>query len=240
MPLLRHQLASDVFAVNPAVMTGLRFDVRRDLRLIGLVAQTEHLLAARPGLGVKTLGELLALAKAQPGKLSYASTGAGGIAHLATELLNHEAGIRMLHIPFRGGGPAVIGVLSNDADVLINDISTMVPHVKSAKLVPLALASARRTELLPDLATFAEQGLARVLSRSWYGLAAPAATPAEAIARLETATARIAAAPGFQAGLAKAGLQPLVMTPAETAAFIEEDLGKWARVAKAADIRVDQ
>ena len=231
--------SSSVFAVNPAVMPNLRFDVRRDLKLIGLVAQTEHLLAVRPEIGAKTLAELVTIAKAQPGRLSYASTGAGGIAHLASELFTFETGTKMLHIPFRGGGPAVVGVLSADAHLLINDISTTLTHIKSGKLIALALASPKRSPQLPDVATFIELGYPGIESRSWYGLAAPAGTPADAVTRLEKATAAIAAAPDFQAGLAEAGLQPLVMTPAETVAFIEHDLDKWSRVAKSANIQLD-
>lgn len=231
--------SSSVFAVNPAVMKNLRFDVRKDLRLIGLVAQTEHVLSVRPGVGAHSLADLIRIAKQQPGKLSYASSGAGGISHLASELFNLETGARILHIPFRGGGPALIGVLSGDADMCINDIGITVPHLRSGKLTGLAIASGKRSSLLPDLPTFAELGFPGILSRSWYGVAAPAGTPADAIQKLEAKTAEIAAAASFHALLGKAGLQPLVMTPAETVAFIESDLNKWARVAKDAAVEAE-
>lgn len=232
--------SSSVFAVNPAVMKNLRFDVRKDLRLLGLVTQTEHVLAVRPGIGANTLADLVKVAKAQPGKLSYASSGAGGISHLASELFNLETGTKILHIPFRGGGPALIGVLASDADMCINDIGITAPHIRSGKLTGLAIASQKRSAALPELPTFAELGYPGILSRSWYGLAAPAGTPADAIQKLELKTTEIAAAASFHALLSKAGLQPLVMTPAETAAFIESDLKKWARVAKDAGVELDK
>ena len=232
--------SSSVFAVNPAVMKNLRFDVRKDLKLIGLVTQTEHVLAVRLGIGANTLADLVKIAKAQPGKLSYASSGAGGISHLASELFNLETGAKILHIPFRGGGPALIGVLSSDADMCINDIGITAPHIRSGKLTGLAIASAKRSSQLPDLPTFAELGYPGILSRSWYGMAAPAGTPADAVQKLEAKTIEIAAATSFHALLNKAGLQPLVMTPAETAAFIESDFSKWARVAKDAGVEADK
>ncbi len=232
--------SSSVFAVNPAVMKNLRFDVRKDLKLIGLVTQTEHVLAVRPGIGANTLADLVKIAKAQPGKLSYASSGAGGISHLASELFNLETGTKILHIPFRGGGPALIGVLSGDADMCINDIGITAPHVRSGKLTGLAIASQQRSAMLPDLPTFTELGYPGIQSRSWYGLAAPAGTPADAVQKLEAKTTEIAAATSFHASLNKAGLQPLMMTPAETAVFIEGDLNKWARVAKDAGVEADK
>ncbi len=134
----------------------------------------------------------------------------------------------------------MIGILSGDADMGFIDISTIMPHIRSGKLVPLAIAATKRAGPLPDVPTVIELGYPRVETRSWYGLAAPAVTPAEAVEKLEAATGRIAASPAFQASLDKVGLQPLVMTPAETRAFIEQDLTKWARVAKAAKIEIEQ
>lgn len=232
--------SSSAFSVNPAVMKGLRFDVRKDLRLIGLVSQTDFVLVVRSGSEMKSVADVVKRAKAEPGRLRYATSGAGGIIHLTQELFNLEAGIELIHIPFRGGGPAVIGLLAGDADMGFIDVSTSVTHIRSGKLTALGIASTRRFSGLPDLPTLIELGYPRVETRGWYGLAAPAGAPAEAVARLEAATAKIAVDATFQAGLAKVGLQPLVMTPAETAAFIEQDLTKWARVATAARIQIDQ
>lgn len=232
--------SSSSFAVNPAVMKNLRFDVRRDLKLIGLVSQTDFVLVVKStGTELKSLADVVRIAKAAPGKLSYGSSGTGGIIHLTHELFHLEAGLSLVHIPFRGGGPALIGVLSGDADMAFIDVSTILPHVRSGKLAALAIASTMRAAQLPDVPTVIELGFPRVETKSWYGLAAPAGLSADAIAKLETATNAIAASPTFQAGLEKVGLQPLTMTPAETAAFIERDLDKWARVAKAAKIEIE-
>ena len=232
--------SSSAFSVNPAVMKGLRFDVRKDLALIGLASQTDFMLVVRAGSDMKSAADVVKRAKAAPGKHTYATSGAGGIIHLTQELFNLETGIELIHLPFRGGGPAVIGILSGDADMGFIDVSTSLSHIRSGKLTALGIASTRRFAGLPDLPTIIELGWPKVETRGWYGLAAPAAVPREVIRKLEGATQKIAASPAFQADLAKVGLQPLVMTPAETAAFIEQDLDKWARVAKAANIQIDQ
>ena len=232
--------SSSSFAVNPAVIKNLRFDVRRDLKLIGLVSQTHFVLVVRAGSPLKSLADVVREAKAEPGKLSYASSGTGGIIHLTQELFNLEAGIKLVHIPFRGGGPALIGVLAGDADMGFIDISTVLAQVRSGKMLPLGLAATERSAMLPEVPTVIELGYPQVETRSWYGLATPAGVPREVIARLERATGIIAASPTFQEGLQKVGLQPLVMTPAETAAFIAHDLDKWIRVARSAKIETDQ
>ena len=232
--------SSSVFAVNPAVLKDLRFDIRKDIKLIGLISQTDVVLVVKTGSKLRSLADVIRISKAAPGKLSYGSSGTGGIIHLTHELFHLEAGISLVHIPFRGGGPAVIGILSGDADMGFMDIGTIIPHIKSGKLAPLAIASAKRSPQLPEVPTMIELGLARVESRSWYGLAAPAGIPADAMQKLEAATGRIAASPSFHASLEKVGLQPLMMTPSETAAFIEADLVKWARVATAARIEIDK
>src|SRR4051812_32642446 len=123
--------SSSSFAVNPAVMKNLRFDVQKDLKLIGLISYTPHVLVVRASLAAGTLAELIALARAQPGKLSYASSGPGGAIHLASELFKREAGIDLVHIPYRGGGPAVLGLLTGDVDIFINDASTTVENIHS-------------------------------------------------------------------------------------------------------------
>src|SRR5262249_55500646 len=169
--------SSSSFAVNPAVMKKLRFDVQKDLRLIRLVSLTPHVLVVRSGLGADTLADLIRLAKAQPGKLTYASSGTGGAIPLASELFKREAGVDLVHVPYRGGGPAVLGLLTGDVDVFINDASTTAENVRAGKLRALAMAWPRRSPLLADVPTFAELRLPRLGSSSWLALAAPAQTP---------------------------------------------------------------
>ena len=231
--------SSSSFAVNPAVMKGLRFDVQKDLKLIGLVSYTPHLLVIRSSLAASTLGDLVRLAKAQPGKLTYASSGHGGAIHLASELFKREAGLDIVHIPYRGGGPAVLGLLTGDVDIFINDASTTVENVRSGKLKALAIASPKRSPLLPDVPTFAELGYPAVVSSSWFGLAAPAATPTDVVGRLTEAMKPVSASHAYQANLQQLGLEQFALTAEQSAAFIKAEIDKWVAVAKSAGIQVE-
>ena len=231
--------SSSSFAVNPAVMKNLRFDVQKDLKLVGLVSYTPHVLVVRSSLAAGSLAELIALAKARPGKLTYASSGAGGAIHLASELFKREAGVDLVHVPYRGGGPAVMGLLTGDVDVFINDASTTVENVRAGKLKALAMAWTKRSPLLPEVPTFAELGLPAVISSSWFGLAAPVETPADVIGRLAAAMPQVFASPSYQARLEKLGLEQFALDPEQSAAFIKGEFDKWAAVAKSANIQVE-
>src|SRR5882762_9458664 len=197
--------SSSSFAVNPAVMKNLRFDVAKDLALIALVSYTPHVLVVRSSLAARTLAELIALAKAQPGKLTYASSGAGGAIHLATELFRRETGIDIVHVPYRGGGPAVFGLLSGDVDIFINDLSTTIESIRAGRLRVLATAWPTRSPLLPDIPTFGELGFPAVVSSSWFGLAAPVKTPVDTIERLARAAREASHASAYQDSLKKLG-----------------------------------
>jgi len=231
--------SSSSFAVNPAVMTKLRFDVQKDLKLIGLVSYTPHVLVVRATLPVNSLADLVQLAKAQPGKLTYASSGAGGAIHLASELFKREAGVDLVHVPYRGGGPAVLGLLSGDVDVFINDLSTTIENIRGGRLKALAMAWPTRSPLLPETPTFGELGLPAVISSSWAGLAAPVQTPPDIVARLAEAMRETFASSEYQAGLKKLGNEQFTLGPAEAAAFIKTEMDKWSAVAKSAGIQVD-
>jgi tripartite-type tricarboxylate transporter receptor subunit TctC len=231
--------SSSSFAVNPAVMKNLRFDAQQDLRLIGLISYTPHVLVIRASLAAGTLAELIALAKAQPGKLSYASSGAGGAIHLASELFKRECGVDIVHVPYRGGGPAVMGLLTGDVDIFINDASTTVENIRAGKLKALATAWPKRSPLIPDVPTFAELGFPGVVSSSWFGLAAPTHTPPDIIARLAEAMPKVFASPDYQARLEKLGLEQFNLNRQQAAAFIKAEFDKWAEVANSAHIQVD-
>jgi tripartite-type tricarboxylate transporter receptor subunit TctC len=231
--------SSSSFAVNPAVMKNLRFDVQKDLKLVGLVSYTPHVLVMRASLPAGTLAELIALAKAQPGKLSYASSGVGGAIHLASELFKREAGVDIVHVPYRGGGPAVMGLLTGDVDIFINDASTTGENIQAGKLKALAVAWPKRSPLLPQVPTFAELGFPSVVSSSWFGLAAPADTPADVIGRLAAAMSSVFASVGYQARLEKLGLEQFNFNPEQSAAFIKAEFDKWAQVARSAGIQIE-
>jgi tripartite-type tricarboxylate transporter receptor subunit TctC len=231
--------SSSSFAVNPAVMKNLRFDVRKELRLVGLISYTPHVLVVRAPLAANTLAELIALAKAQPGKLTYASSGAGGAIHLASELFKREAGVDIVHVPYRGGGPAVMGLLTGDVDIFINDASSTVENIRAGKLKALAMAWPKRSPLLPEVPTFAELGFPAVVSSSWFGLAAPADTPPDIIARLSGALPRVFASTDYQARLDKLGLEQFTLNAGQSTAFIKAELDKWAEVARSARIQAN-
>ena len=232
--------SSSTFAVNPAVMTKLRFDAQKDLKLIRLIAQTPHALTVRSAIPAHSLAELVKLAKEKPGKMFYASSGIGGAIHMASELFKLETGTNIVHIPFRGGGPAVLAVVQGDADVFINDASTTLPNIQAGSLRALAMLSPKRSPLLPELPTSAEIGFPGIVSSSWVGLAAPANTPDAIVARLAKATDEVFALPAYQAIVKKTGFELFGFNDAQTAAFIKAEVEKWAKVAKAANIRIDQ
>jgi tripartite-type tricarboxylate transporter receptor subunit TctC len=221
------------------VMKNLRFDVKTELKLVGLVSYTPHVLVIRSGLPADTLGDLIGLAKAQPGKLTYASSGPGGAIHLASELFKREAGIDLVHIPYRGGGAAVLGLLTGDVDVFINDVSTTIENIRAGKLKALAIAWPKRSALLPEVPTFAELGLPGMQSSSWFGLAAPAQTPPDIVGRLDAAMRNVFASGAYRTGLAKLGLEQFALSAEESAAFIQAEVDKWAAVARSANIHVD-
>jgi tripartite-type tricarboxylate transporter receptor subunit TctC len=231
--------SSSSFAVNPAVMKNLRFDVQKDLKLVGLISYTPHVLVVRGSLPARSLAELVALAKAQPGKLSYASSGTGGAIHLASELFKRETGTDLIHVPYRGGGPALMGLLTDDVDIFINDASTTAENIRAGKLRALAMAWPKRSPLLPDVPTFAELGFPRVVSSSWFGLATPARTPSDIAGRLAQSLPQIFSTPSYQAQLEKLGLEQFDLTPAQSSAFIKAEFDKWTAVAKSARIQVD-
>ena len=221
-------------------MTKLRFDVQKDLKLVRLVAQTPHVLTVRSGVAAQSLDELVKLAKSQPGKLFYASSGNGGAIHLASELFKRETGTTINHVPFRGGGPAVIAVMAGDADIFINDASTTLSNIQAGSLRALAMLSPQRSPLLPDLPTSAELGFPGIVSSSWVGLAAPANTPAPIVARLAKATDQVFASDAYRAVVKKTGFELFGFNDEQTAAFIKAEVEKWAAVAKSANIRIDQ
>jgi tripartite-type tricarboxylate transporter receptor subunit TctC len=231
--------SSSAFAVNPAVMQKLPFDVEKDLTLISLISQTPHVLVVRSEIPVASIAELVKLAKDRPGKLTYASSGQGGAIHLASELFKRETGTDLLHIPYRGGGPAVIAMLSGEVDMFINDFGTTLEHVKSGKLRALAIANEKRSSLMPDLPTFAEVGYPVVISSSWFGLAAPVKTPPEIIASLRQAVQAVSNSDEYKAGLARIGLEQIVRPAAEADAFIARERAKWKSVAQTANVQVD-
>jgi tripartite-type tricarboxylate transporter receptor subunit TctC len=231
--------SNSTFSVNPAVYKQLPYDVFRDLDLVGLVAFSAHVVVVRADIQANTIGELVALAKKQPRKYTFASSGAGAAIHMAGELFGYQAGIQLLHVPYKGGGPAAVAMLAGEVDMMVNDPGPLLPHIKSGKLRALAVANRQRSALLPDLPTVAEAGVAGVESSSWAGIAVPRHTPPAVVKTISNATTRILGSPEYKTRLTGLGMEPLVMTPAETNAFIKSELDKWTKIARLAQVQLE-
>jgi tripartite-type tricarboxylate transporter receptor subunit TctC len=231
--------SNSTFAVNLVLIKNLPYDVFRDLALIGLVAEAPHILVVREALPAKNVKELIAMAKQQPGKYTFASSGTGTIIQLAGELFKYHAGIDIVHVPFKGGTPATLSLLTGEVDMLVNDLSTLLVHVKSGKMRALAASHTQRLPPLPDVPTFTELGLPGVVSSTWFALAVPVKTPPAVRARITEAKNRVVARPDYVARLAELAMQPLALTPEQTNEVIRREIEKWRKVVTAANIRVE-
>jgi tripartite-type tricarboxylate transporter receptor subunit TctC len=231
--------STSTFAVNLVLIKKLPYDVFRDLQLIGLVANAPHVLAVRANLPAANVKELIALANKQPGKLTFASAGPGTIVHMAGELFKYHTRIDILHVPYKGGAPATIGLLGGEVDMVVNDLSAVLSHVKSGKLRALAAAHTRRLQPLPDLPTFTELGFKDIVSSTWWGIGVPVKTSLDVVNSLSTAHNKVLTRPEYGARLAELAMEPLVLNREQTNAFIKREIEKWHKVATAANVKVD-
>lgn len=222
-------------AVNVSLFKKLGFDPVKDFSPISLVAITPNILVAHPSMPVKTVQDLIALAKAKPGTLNFPSAGVGSSSHLAGEMLKSMTNIDMVHVPYKGGGPSLIALISGQVQVMFATLPAAMPHVKSGKLRPIAVTTAKRSQAMPDLPTIAESGVKGYEAATWYGLLAPARTPQPVIDRLHGETVKILAGPTRQR-LEAQGFEPDGGTPAAFAAYIKSEITKWGRVIKEAGI----
>ena len=221
---------------NPAVYAKLPYDPVKDFAPVSNFADSPFLLVVHPSIPVGSLKDLIALAKARPGQLDYASFGIGSSAHLAGEMLRAMAGINIMHVAYKGGPPALTDLIGGHVALMFNSLPAVLPQVKSGKLHALALAAARRNPTLPDMPTFAEAGLPNFEAGSWYGILAPASTPREVVTRLHAETVRMLALPDVKQRLAAEGSEGIGNTPEEFAAQIQRDAARWAKVARDAKI----
>jgi tripartite-type tricarboxylate transporter receptor subunit TctC len=226
--------------VNPTLFPKLPFDTHRDLAPVTLLAQSPNVLVVHPSVPAKTLSELIAYAKANPGKLNFASPGDGSGAHLAGELLNIDAGIKAVHVPYKGIAPAVNDLLGGNVQMMFAGISTILQHVKSGKLVAIAIASPKRNPQLPDVPTVAESGLPGFDVTSWYGIVTRAGTPPEIIRKLQRDMAEALQAEDVKARLASLGLEPVGNTPEQFDALIKAESRKWNDIMRKANIQPQQ
>ena len=226
------------FCVNQTLVKSLPYDSRRDLQPVALMGQSEHVLAAHPGLGVKTLAEFLALARQQPGRLSYASFGNGTSAHLSGEMLKAAAGVDLIHVPYKGQAPALADLLGGQVSVMFGNWPEFRGHVRAGKLVALGMATAVRSAHAPELPTLAEQGLA-LESNSWNGLLARSGTPPEVVQRLSAEVQKALQAPAVVQAFKEGGIAALPGSPERFAGFIQSEIDKYAQVIRKAGITAD-
>ncbi|MGE5616220.1 MAG: Bug family tripartite tricarboxylate transporter substrate binding protein [Bacillota bacterium] len=226
--------------VNPTLFPNLPFDTHRDLTPVTLLAQSPNLLVVHPLVPARTFQQLIAYAKANPGKLNFASPGEGSGAHLAGELLNLEAGIKTTHVPYKGIAPAVNDLLAGNVQMMFAGISTVIQHVKTGKLVALAIASPRRSPQLPDVPTIAESGLPGFDVTSWYGIVVRAGTPQAIVQKIQRDMAEAVQSEDVKTKLAGLGLEPVGDTPAEFAAIIAAETKKWGDIVQRAGVKPQQ
>ena len=232
--------AAGNMTVNPTLFRNLRFDTYKDLAPVTLLAASPNVLVVHPSVPVKTFRELVAYAKQNPGKLNFASPGDGSGAHLAGELLNIEAGVQTVHIPYKGIAPAVNDLLGGSVQMMFAGISTVLPHIKAGKLNALAIASPRRSPQLPDVPTVAEDGLPGFDVTSWYGIVVRAGTPAPIIRKLQRNIAEALQGEEVHAKLAGLGLEPVGNTPEAFDAMIKAESRKWTEIVRKANIKPPQ
>jgi tripartite-type tricarboxylate transporter receptor subunit TctC len=233
-------------AINPALYPKMPYDHIKDFAPVTLVAGVPNVVVMNPAsaqkYGVGTIADLARAAKANPGKLNVASSGNGTSIHLSAELFKSLTGTFMLHLPYRGSGPALIDLMSGSVDLMFDNLPSALPHIKSGKLKALAVTSAQRSGALPEVPTVAEAGGPQLKSyeaSSWFGLLAPAGTPAEVVNRIQQETAKALATPVIKERMLSQGAIPSGMTPAAFTAFIAAETRKWAQVVKASGAKVD-
>jgi tripartite-type tricarboxylate transporter receptor subunit TctC len=202
----------------------------KDFAPIALVSASPYVVAVRPGLGVKSIRELVAKAKAEPGKLTFGSSGEGSASHMTVELFKQVAGVNMLHVPYKGTGQAVTDLLGGSIDLMFAPAQTVMPHVKAGKLIAIAVTSSRRAKALPDLPTIAEAGVPSYAAVGWFGLLAPAATPKPVVAKLAADVGAALKDPKVVDAMLAAGAEPAEGTPEEFGRFINEELAKWTQL----------
>jgi tripartite-type tricarboxylate transporter receptor subunit TctC len=224
-------------SIGPSLQK-MPYDPAKDFAPVSQVSNATNVLVVSPRLGVSSVRELVALAKAKPGALNFASSGIGTIPHLTGEMFKHMAGVDIVHVPYKGTGLSIPDLANGQVALLFDSIVTAQTHVKAGNVKALAISSPRRSPLMPELPTMIEAGIAGFESETWFGLLAPAGTPPDIVSRISADTAAALADAGLRARFAAAGAETVGGTPAQLAARIKADAAKWAEVIKAANVKV--
>ena len=226
-------------AINAALYKKMPFDHVKDFAPLSRVANVPNLLVAHPSQPFKTVPEMIAYAKANPGKINFGSPGNGASPHLSGELFKSMAKVELTHIPYKGSAPAVSDLLGNQIAIMFDNMPSVIPHVRSGKLRAIAISTAKRSPELPDVPTIAEAGVPGYEAMSWFGLFAPAATPKPVLDKLSTALSKVLANPEVQKKISAQGGETVNETPAQFAAFIRSETTKWGKVVKESGATVD-
>jgi tripartite-type tricarboxylate transporter receptor subunit TctC len=228
---------SSIMAANPNLSTTLAYDPVNDFVPISLIATIENILVVHPSVPANNVRELIAYAKANPGALTYASSGIGSTFHLGAELFASQTGIRMTHIPYKGAAPAIQDVLAGHVQVMFDNMSSAIPNIRAGRVRALGVASLQRYPSLPDIPTIAEQGVPGYETTIWLGLFAPANTPQAILQRLQSEIGDAVSSADYRDRLAAVDMQPRASTSQELAGYLKADLAKWAKVVREAGIK---
>jgi tripartite-type tricarboxylate transporter receptor subunit TctC len=226
-------------AVSMSLYPNLKFDLVRDFAPVTKLATTPHVLVVHPSVPAKTVRELVAIAKARPGALVYSSSGTGSVSHLAGEYFGFLTGTKMLHVPYKGGGPSVTALVSGEAAIGFATMPSVLAQVKAGRLRAIAMTTAQRSASMPGVPTVAESGIANYDVGSWYGLSAPAGTPREIVSRLHDVTLRLLAQADVKERLAANGFEVLVSTSGQYGEFVRAEVERWGKVVKASGTKAE-
>lgn len=232
-------VAAGSHTINPSMYSKLPFDTAKDFAPVAMLGSAPLLIVAHPSLPASNIRELIALAKSKPGSLNYASGGSGSPSHLVMELFNSKAGIKIVHVPYKGGGQVLTAILSNEVQLTPGGQIALMPHVKAGKLKAIATTGDKRTSATPDIPTVAESGLPGFSMGGWWGVLAPAATPKDILAKLHGDVMRAMQSPDIRAKFATDGIVPSTMTADEFATYIREEMATMAKVVKDSGAKVD-
>jgi tripartite-type tricarboxylate transporter receptor subunit TctC len=223
-------------ATNPALIK-LAFDPMRDFAFVTLLAEAPNLLVVHPSLPARNVKELIAVSKKHPGEINYGSSGIGTTVHLSGELFQYMTGVRWVHIPYKGGGPAVVELIAGQTQIYFGNMPTVIGHARAGKLRPLAVTSSKRSAAEPNIPTVAESGVPGFDVTAWYGVSAPAKTPRAIIDKLHAEFVRALKSPDLRDRLVAQGADPAGTTPEQYTAFVQNEITKWGKVIKAAGIK---
>ena len=225
--------------INPSIYKKLPFDPIADFFPVALAATAPNVLVVNPGVGAKSVAELVQIAKSRPGKLNFPSSGNGGVSHLSMEMFRYAAGIDIVHVPYRGAGPALTALLANETQLMMATTPVALPQMKAGRLIALATTGLKRSSLAPEIPTVAEAGYPGFEADTWYGMLAPAKVPPALVNQANAAVTKMLTQADFKERLAHEGAQPAGGTPAQFAAHIKSEIEKWAKIVRTAKVKIE-